>query len=71
MCGIACILELRGDPAALRERAVAMARLLRHRGPSIACSTPTAIAWDTSFAANADPSGRPVLGIHRDARGGA
>jgi asparagine synthase (glutamine-hydrolysing) len=34
-------------------------------GPSIACSTPTAIAWDESFAKNADPSGRAVLGVHR------
>jgi asparagine synthase (glutamine-hydrolysing) len=33
MCGIACILEVHGDPRELRERAVAMARLLRHRGP--------------------------------------
>jgi asparagine synthase (glutamine-hydrolysing) len=37
-------------------------------GPSIACSTPTAIAWDASFAKNADPSGRAVLGVHRDAK---
>jgi asparagine synthase (glutamine-hydrolysing) len=36
-------------------------------GPSIACSTPAAIAWDTSFAKNADPSGRAVLGVHQDA----
>jgi asparagine synthase (glutamine-hydrolysing) len=36
-------------------------------GPSIACSTPTAMAWDASFAANADPSGRAVRGVHRDA----
>ncbi|HNX95248.1 MAG TPA: asparagine synthase B [Holophaga sp.] len=35
-------------------------------GPSIACSTPTAIAWDASFANNADPSGRAVLGVHQD-----
>lgn len=34
-------------------------------GPSIACSTPAAIAWDAAFAANADPSGRAVLGVHR------
>lgn len=33
-------------------------------GPSIACSTPTAIAWDASFARNNDPSGRAVLGVH-------
>ena len=33
MCGIACILDVQSDPVALRERAVAMARLLRHRGP--------------------------------------
>ena len=33
MCGIASILDLRGDPRELRERAVTMARLLRHRGP--------------------------------------
>ncbi len=36
-------------------------------GPSIACSTPTAIAWDRSFAKNADPSGRAVAGVHFDA----
>jgi asparagine synthase (glutamine-hydrolysing) len=34
-------------------------------GPSIACSTPAAIAWDAAFAANADPSGRAVLGVHK------
>ena len=37
-------------------------------GPSIACSTPTAIAWDASFAGNADPSGRAVLGVHQHAK---
>jgi asparagine synthase (glutamine-hydrolysing) len=36
-------------------------------GLSIACSTPAAIAWDASFARNADPSGRAVRGVHRDA----
>ena len=35
-------------------------------GPSIACSTPTAIAWDASFAGRADPSGRAVAGVHQD-----
>jgi asparagine synthase (glutamine-hydrolysing) len=35
-------------------------------GPSIACSTPTAIAWDAAFAANADPSGRAVKDVHKD-----
>jgi asparagine synthase (glutamine-hydrolysing) len=34
-------------------------------GPSIACSTPTAIAWEKSFADHADPSGRAVRGVHR------
>lgn len=34
-------------------------------GPSIACSTPAAIAWDASFAANADPSGRAVRAVHK------
>ena len=33
-------------------------------GPSIACSTPTAVLWDAAFARNADPSGRSVLGVH-------
>lgn len=33
-------------------------------GPSIACSTPAAIAWDPSFAGMADPSGRAVQGVH-------
>jgi asparagine synthase (glutamine-hydrolysing) len=33
-------------------------------GPSIACSSATAIAWDPSFAKTADPSGRAVAGVH-------
>ena len=33
-------------------------------GPSIACSTPAAIAWDPAFAGMADPSGRAVQGVH-------
>jgi asparagine synthase (glutamine-hydrolysing) len=36
-------------------------------GPSIACSTPTAIRWDAAFAKAADPSGRAVAGVHRAA----
>jgi asparagine synthase (glutamine-hydrolysing) len=39
-------------------------------GPSIACSTPAALAWDPSFAGHADPSGRSVVGVHRAAAGG-
>ena len=35
-------------------------------GPSIACSTPEALAWDESFASQADPSGRAIKGVHRD-----
>jgi asparagine synthase (glutamine-hydrolysing) len=34
-------------------------------GPSIACSTPAALAWDAAFAASADPSGRAIREIHR------
>ena len=36
-------------------------------GPSIACSTATAIEWDAAFKANADQSGRAVAGVHDDA----
>lgn len=36
-------------------------------GKSIACSSPTAIAWDAAFAAMADPSGRAVAGVHHAA----
>lgn len=36
-------------------------------GKSVACSTPTAIAWDKKFAELADPSGRAVTDIHDDA----
>ncbi len=32
--------------------------------PSIACSTPEALAWDESFQGNADPSGRAVAAVH-------
>ena len=35
-------------------------------GPSIACSTPTAIAWDEAWAERADPSGRAVSDVHKD-----
>ena len=81
MCGIACILDLRSDPAAMCEAYLYREIFESHfpgeaaaacvpGGPSIACPTPTAIAWGASFAANADPSGRAVLGIHRDSRGG-
>jgi len=36
------------------------------QGPSVACSTPAALAWDASFKNNADASGRAVLGIHNE-----
>ncbi len=35
-------------------------------GPSIACSTPVAIAWDEAFANMADPSGRAITDVHND-----
>jgi hypothetical protein len=37
-------------------------------GPSIACSTPTAIRWDAAWAGMADPSGRAVAGVHDHAK---
>ena len=33
-------------------------------GPSIACSSATAIAWDASFRSGADPSGRAMKDVH-------
>lgn len=33
-------------------------------GPSIACSTPTAIKWEKEWQTMADPSGRAVTGVH-------
>ena len=36
-------------------------------GKSIACSSPAAIAWDASFSAAADPSGRAIAGVHNAA----
>lgn len=36
-------------------------------GPSVACSTPEALAWDENLRAVTDPSGRAVRGVHRDA----
>jgi asparagine synthase (glutamine-hydrolysing) len=33
-------------------------------GPSVACSTPEAIAWDASLSVLQDPSGRAVRGVH-------
>jgi len=34
-------------------------------GPSVACSTPTAIKWDKAFSQMADPSGRAVRDVHQ------
>lgn len=36
-------------------------------GPSVACSTAAAIAWDASWAGKNDPSGRAVAGVHDSA----
>ncbi len=33
-------------------------------GPSVACSTPEALAWDEALARTIDPSGRAVAGVH-------
>ena len=37
-------------------------------GPSVACSTPTAIKWDKAFSQMADPSGRAVRDVHQSAQ---
>ncbi|MBK7761797.1 MAG: asparagine synthase B [Bacteroidetes bacterium] len=34
--------------------------------PSVACSTPEALAWDASFQNTNDPSGRAVKSVHND-----
>ncbi len=36
-------------------------------GPSVACSTPEALAWDEALSSTIDPSGRAVAGVHRSA----
>jgi asparagine synthase (glutamine-hydrolysing) len=33
-------------------------------GPTVACSTPAAVRWDSAFENSADPSGRSVKGVH-------
>jgi len=35
--------------------------------PSVACSTPEALAWDASFKNMNDPSGRAVKAVHVEA----
>ena len=35
-------------------------------GPSVACSTPAAVALDAAFSQLADPSGRAVRGVHKE-----
>ncbi len=35
-------------------------------GPSVACSSSKAIEWDAAFKNMADPSGRSVVGVHKD-----
>ena len=34
--------------------------------PSVACSTPEALAWDSSFKTLNDPSGRAVKNVHNE-----
>lgn len=36
-------------------------------GKSVACSSPEAMAWDPSFAEMADPSGRAMRSVHKEA----
>ena len=36
-------------------------------GPSVACSSPEAVLWDSSLQQLNDPSGRAVRGVHRNA----
>lgn len=36
-------------------------------GPSVACSTPEALAWDATLSSVTDPSGRAVRGVHLSA----
>lgn len=36
-------------------------------GKSVACSSPEAMAWDPAFAELADPSGRAMRSVHKDA----
>jgi asparagine synthase (glutamine-hydrolysing) len=38
-------------------------------GPSVACSSATALEWDPAFRSLPDPSGRAVRDVHRDALG--
>lgn len=38
--------------------------------PSIACSSPEALAWSESFRNQNDPSGRAILGVHVEAYSG-
>ncbi|KAJ7525344.1 hypothetical protein O6H91_17G046600 [Diphasiastrum complanatum] len=40
------------------------ARLTVPGGPSVACSTAAAIAWDEAWSKNPDPSGRAASGVH-------
>ena len=34
--------------------------------PSVACSTPEALAWDASFTNLNDPSGRAMKSVHKE-----
>ena len=36
-------------------------------GPSVACSTPEAVLWDSSLQELDDPSGRAVRSVHQEA----
>jgi asparagine synthase (glutamine-hydrolysing) len=58
MCSIFCLLDLKSDPDVLRERALDMSRLMRHRGPdwSGIHSSPRAILAHERLAI-VDPAG--------------
>ncbi|XP_064938036.1 asparagine synthetase [glutamine-hydrolyzing]-like isoform X2 [Musa acuminata AAA Group] len=43
------------------------ARLTVPGGPSVACSTATAVEWDAQWSKNVDPSGRAAVGVHASA----
>lgn len=69
MCGIACILGIDNYADALREQAVNMARILRHRGPDwsgVYCSEKAILAHERLSIVDVEQGAQPLLNKAED-----
>ncbi len=64
MCGIACIFNIKGQTSALRDKALAMSKKIRHRGPDwsgIYCGDSAILAHERLSIVDPQSGGQPLF----------